>query len=201
MHYFNVVVHGQICDGVIIWHSHSGIFRQNSTWEDTKRSQATFFLWIVSLFSVSRLILAHLKVLTEILIELFHYFFKDNAVLKSLQSIYGWTSLSLILFLPFFSPRVSVTYSVHPLPVERHHCVGCIAHEDTFVAYVIWGALDRHHGLPGQTEIIPLESITARYKWKIKQLQTLLEISMLTVAFDSGFCLLQTHLSHLSRQK
>lgn len=69
-------------------------------------------------------------------------------------------------FLPLSSPPFSVTYSVHPLPVERHHRMGRVAHEDTFVANVIWGALDRHHGLPRQSEIIPLESITARHKWR-----------------------------------
>lgn len=40
-------------------------------------------------FSVSPLIFVHLPILTEILIELFHYFFKDNAVLKALLSMNG----------------------------------------------------------------------------------------------------------------
>lgn len=59
-----------------------------------------------------------------------------------------------------------LTHSVHPLPVKRHHGMGCIAHKDTFVANMIRGALDRHHGLPRQSEVIPLESFTARHKWK-----------------------------------
>lgn len=67
---------------------------------------------------------------------------------------------------PFSSLLFGLTYSVHPLPVKRHHRVGCIAHKNTFVANVIWGALDRHHGLPRQSEIIPLESFTARHKEK-----------------------------------
>ena len=66
----------------------------------------------------------------------------------------------------YFYSYFNVTHSVHPLPIERHHCVGCVTHKDTFVANVIWGALDRHHGLCGQSEIIPLESITERHKLK-----------------------------------
>lgn len=60
----------------------------------------------------------------------------------------------------------NLTHGVHPLAVERHHRVGRVAHEDTFVADVIGGALDRHHGLPGQSEVIPLERFAARHKWK-----------------------------------
>lgn len=71
---------------------------------------------------------------------------------------------SFRLFFPSLLFRL--TYSVHALPIKRHHGVGCVAHEDTFVTDVIWGALDRHHGLTRQSEIIPLESFTARHKWK-----------------------------------
>lgn len=71
---------------------------------------------------------------------------------------------SVMMFFSGFSSLM--TYSIHALPVERHHCVGCIAHKDTFVINVIWGALDRHHGLRRQPEIIPLECVTVRHKWK-----------------------------------
>lgn len=67
-----------------------------------------------------------------------------------------------------FSPSLLfvLTHGVHPLPVKRHDGVGRVAHKDTFVANVIRGALDRHHGLPRQSEVIPLESFPARHKWK-----------------------------------
>lgn len=56
----------------------------------------------------------------------------------------------------------SITHSVHPLAIERHHSVGCVPHKDTFITDVIWGALNRHHGLCRQAEIIPLDGITAK---------------------------------------
>lgn len=104
------------------------------------------------------------KVLTEILIELLHYFVEHNAVLKALLITNVQMSFYLVIFLPLCSPRLSVTHSVHALPVERHHCVCGIAHEDTFIPNVVRGALNRHHGQPRQSEIIPLESITATHR-------------------------------------
>lgn len=82
-YYFNVVVHGQVCNRVVVWNSHSGVLGQHSTWsEDTK---GEIMVSAVTSVFVSSVIFWVLWVLTEILTELLHYFIKDNAVLKALQ--------------------------------------------------------------------------------------------------------------------
>lgn len=35
-HYLNIVVHGQVCDGMVVWNSDSAVLWQHSTWKTTK---------------------------------------------------------------------------------------------------------------------------------------------------------------------
>lgn len=81
MHYFNVVVHGQVCYCMVVWNSHSGVFRQYGTCTGTPRETVSS---IICSSSASHLNSAFKKQLTQILIELIQYFVKDNAVLKAL---------------------------------------------------------------------------------------------------------------------
>lgn len=71
--------------------------------------------------------------------------------------------------------------------------MSCIAHKNTFVIDVIWGALDRHHSLCGHSEIIPLESIPAGHDLKIIKIKILrahFQQFILTLQFlqDVGMC-------------
>ena len=61
------------------------------------------------------------------------------------------------------SLRIRFTHCVHPLSVEGHHCVGRVAHEHTLVVDVVRGALDGHHGLGGQAEVVCLQCLTTRH--------------------------------------
>lgn len=46
--------------------------------------------------------------------------------------------------------------------------MGCITHKDALITDVIWGALDRHHSLGWEAEIIPLERFTSKHAQKYK---------------------------------
>lgn len=154
MHYFNIVVHGQVCNCVVIWNSHSGVLSQYSTCRgNTVRFHSS------GSFTSSPLILALSSYRnlhwTAPLFRLRRCSPQSPAKQKGMNQRPCDSSHTL-----------SVTYSVHALSIERHDCVGRVAHEDTFITDVIWGALHRHHGLRRQSEIIPPDSFTVRRKWK-----------------------------------
>lgn len=82
-------------------------------------------------------------------------------------------SANVLSLCPFvLPPRISeITHGVHALPVERHHSMGRISHKDALVIDVIRGALDRHHSLGWEAEIIPLEGITSKHAQKYKKIR------------------------------
>ncbi len=61
MRYFNIVVHGQVCNCVVVWNSHSAILGQDGTWAGAQRKTDKIFSRIVSSFSVSPLSSVHFK--------------------------------------------------------------------------------------------------------------------------------------------
>lgn len=99
---------------------------------------------------------------------------------KPCKSFHEFPSLCLILCIFLFLLKIRSTYGIHSLPVEWHHGMSCITHEDALITNVIWRTLNRHHGLCRQAEKVPLEGIAVTHKWRKTPWQTKLDDFTLT---------------------